>query len=151
MIAPNTGIVKTVAGSGACSPVPAPFAGVTVCQGGFVGDGGPAVNASLNHASSVALDQQGNLYIADTLNHRIRKVDAATGVISTIAGTGVDGFSGDDGPALSANISMPTGITADQSGNIYFADENNNRIRMLVPVMQRRFAADRPSGRAIRR
>lgn len=151
MIAANTGIVKTVAGSGACSPVPAPFAGVTVCQGGFAGDGGPAVNASLDHASSVALDQQGNLYIADTMNHRIRRVDASTGVISTIAGTGVNGFAGDGGPALAANIGTPTGITVDQSGKIYFADESNNRIRVLVPVMQRRFAADRSPGRPIRR
>jgi sugar lactone lactonase YvrE len=137
MIAASTGIVTTVAGSGACSAAPAPFAGVTACQSGFAGDGGPAVNASLNYASSVALDSQGNLYIADTMNHRIRKVDASTGVISTIAGTGVSGFSGDSGPALSANLGTPTGISVDQSGKVYFADESNNRIRMLVPVTRR--------------
>jgi hypothetical protein len=139
MIAAKTGIVNTVAGSGAC--LPAPFPGGTTCQSGFAGDGGPAVKASLNYASSVALDNNGNLYIADTMNHRIRKVDASTGLISTIAGSGVNGFTGDGGPALAAEIGTPTGISVDDSGKIYFADENNGRIRMLVPVAVRTYRA----------
>jgi hypothetical protein len=142
MIAVSTGIVATVAGSGACSPAPAPYAGGTVCLGGFGGDGGPAVNATLNYASSVALDNQGNLYIADTLNHRIRKVDASTGIISTIAGNGVNGFAGDGGLALFADIGTPTSISVDESGKIYFADGNNNRIRMLTPATPRTYQAD---------
>jgi sugar lactone lactonase YvrE len=148
MIAANTGIVKTVAGSGACSPAPAPLAGGTICQSGFTGDGGPAVHASLNYASSVALDNQGNLYIADTLNHRIRKVDASTGVISTIAGSGVNGFAGDGGPALVANIGMPANITVDKLGKIYFVDGNNSRIRMLAPLTQRMYRESQLLGRA---
>lgn len=107
---------------------------VSVCQGGFGGDGGPAGNAALNHAAAAALDVNGNLYIADTINHRIRRVDASTGLIDTIAGNGVNGFSGDGGPALAAEISFPTGIAVDRSGRVYFADESNHRIRVLTPV-----------------
>jgi trimeric autotransporter adhesin len=148
MIATDTGIVNTVAGFGACSPAPAPYAGGTICPGGFGGDGGPAVNATLNYASSVALDNQGNLYIADTLNHRIRKVDASTGIISTIAGNGVNGFAGDGGLALFANIGTPTSISVDELGKIYFTDGNNNRIRMLTPVTQRTYHVDQAPQRA---
>jgi hypothetical protein len=107
-----------------------------VCQGGFGGDGGPATNATLNHAATMALDAEGNLYIADTINHRIRKVDASTGLIHTIAGTGLNGFSGDGGPANAGEISFPVGIALDKAGRVYFADENNNRIRMLIPTQQ---------------
>jgi DNA-binding beta-propeller fold protein YncE len=82
----------------------------------------------------VALDAAGNLYIADTINHRIRRVDSSTGFIYTIAGTGVSGFSGDGGPALEAEITTPAAITVDPSGKVYFADEGNNRIRVLTPV-----------------
>ena len=82
-------------------------------------------------------DADGNLYIADTINHRIRRVDASTGLISTIAGNGVNGFSGDGGPAIDAEISFPVGIAVDGSGRVYFADENNNRIRVLIPVAPR--------------
>ena len=96
----------------------------------------------------MALDNQGNLYIADTLNHRIRKVDASTGIISTIAGNGVNGFTGDGGLALFADISTPTGISVDESGKVYFADENNNRIRMLTPVTPRMYQVDQAPRRA---
>lgn len=133
MVTANTGIVTTIAGSGACAPGMPPF-NVLVCQGGFGGDGGPAKNATLNHAGAVALDAEGNLYIADTISHRIRRVDASTGIIYTIAGTGVSGFSGDGGPALAAEITFPWGLAVDRYGRVFFADENNNRIRVLTPV-----------------
>ncbi len=133
MIAANTGIVTTFAGSGACTTAAPPLS-VTVCEGGFGGDGGPATYATLNHAEAAALDAYGNLYIADTINHRIRRVEASTGIIYTIAGNGVSGFSGDGGPALAAEISFPAGIAVDRSGRVYFADETNNRIRVLTPV-----------------
>jgi sugar lactone lactonase YvrE len=133
MIRQKTGIVTTVAGSGTCPAGPPPIS-ASVCQGGFSGDGRPATSASLNYASTVALDAAGNLYIADTINHRIRRVDSSTGFIYTIAGTGVSGFSGDGGPALEAEITTPAAITVDPSGKVYFADEGNNRIRVLTPV-----------------
>lgn len=129
----SSGIVTTVAGSGPCTTVATPL-NALACTGGFGGDGGPAQNAMLNHAQGAALDSAGNLYIADTINHRIRRIDAMTGMIHTIAGNGVSGFSGDGGLALLAQISFPVGIAVDRSGNIYFADENNNRVRVLMPV-----------------
>jgi sugar lactone lactonase YvrE len=131
----NTGMVTTLAGSSLCTPSVPPI-NVAVCQGTFGGDGGPAMNAILNHAEAVALDADGNLYIADTINHRIRRVDASTGLIHTIAGTGVNGFSGDGGPAVAADISFPVGIAVDISGKVYFADENNNRVRVLIPTQR---------------
>ena len=132
MIRQRTGVVTTVAGSGGCPAAPPPI-NVSICHGGFSGDGGLATSASLNYAQAVALDDAGNLYIADTLNHRIRRVDAATGFITTIAGTGVSGFSGDGGAALAAEITTPAGIAVDPSGRVYFADEENGRIRVLTP------------------
>ena len=132
MVSARTGLVTTVAGSGGCAPGPPPFE-AAVCQTGFAGDGGPATQALLNHAQAVAIDAAGNLFIADSINHRIRRVDAATGLIHTIAGTGANGFSGDGGPALAAQISFPVGIAVDPSGRVYFADESNNRIRVLTP------------------
>jgi hypothetical protein len=129
----NTGIATTFAGSGACPTAGTPFS-VMVCLGGFGGDGGPPKNAMLNHAGAVALDASGNVYIADTINHRIRLVDQSTDVIYTIAGNGVNGLSGDGGPALAAEISFPWGIVVDRSGRVYFSDESNNCIRLLTPV-----------------
>ena len=79
----RTGIVSTIGGSGTCAPSGAPGMNVIVCQSGFSGDGGPATSALLNHAQSVAIDAAGNLYLSDTINHRIRRVDAATGMITT--------------------------------------------------------------------
>jgi len=137
MVKAGTGIVTTVAGSGACPTGVSPFTAVVICQGGFGGDGGSANDATLNHAAAVASDADGNLYIADTINHRIRRVDVSTGLISTIAGNGVNGFSGDGGSAIAAEISFPASIVVDRSGRIYFADENNNRIRVLTPLPQR--------------
>ena len=132
-VSAKTGIVTTVAGSGACATGPPPL-NMSVCQNGFGGDGGPATEAILKYAAAVALDSAGNLYIADTINHRIRRVDESTKLIYTIAGTGVSGFSGDGGPALAAEITFPAAIAVDRFGRVYFSDESNNRIRMLTPV-----------------
>jgi hypothetical protein len=128
----SSGIVTTFAGSGACMTVATPL-NALACTGSFGGDGGPAQDAMLNHSQGAALDSAGNLYIADTINHRIRRVDAMTGLIQTIAGNGVSGFSGDGGSALLAQITFPVGIAVDRLGHVYFADENNNRIRVLTP------------------
>src|SRR5580700_6989794 len=95
----------------------------------FSGDGSPAIAAGLNNPSSVALDPIGNLYIADQGNSRIRKVTAATGIITTVAGTGVTGYSGDLGPATNAQFYDPTAVTVDSAGNLYIADRQNNVIR----------------------
>src|SRR5262249_21380063 len=87
--------------------------------------------AKLKSPSGIALDSAGNLYIADSGNHRIRKVDAATGIITTVAGNGQLGFSGDDGPAIQANFYLPTGVAVDAGGNIYIVDFGNKRIRRV--------------------
>lgn len=97
---------------------------------GYSGDGGPAVNAQINDSAGVALDSAGNLYIADTYNHRIRKVDTA-GIITTVAGNGTAGFSGDGGPATSASMRLPKGVAVDTAGNLYIADTYNHRIRKV--------------------
>jgi sugar lactone lactonase YvrE len=96
--------------------------------GGFSGDGGPATAASLNRPHGVALDAAGNLYFADSYNHRIRKVTAA-GTITTVAGNGQRGYSGDGGPAVSASLSYPTGVALDAAGNLYIADSGNINTR----------------------
>ncbi len=96
----------------------------------FGGDGGPATSAHLNFPSDVAVDFSGNLFIADRNNHRVRKVDTS-GNISTVAGTGNSGFSGDGGPATSAQLQAPRGIVADSSGNLFIADSGNSRIRKV--------------------
>ena len=79
------------------------------------------------------MDTSGNLYIADRTNRRIRKVTLATGNISTVAGTGTNSFSGEGGPATSAALSNPEGVSVDASGNLYIADTGNQRIRKVVP------------------
>ncbi len=104
----------------------------TVAGGGFGGDGGPATSAGLNRPQDVALDGQGNLFIADTFNHRIRKV-SADGIITTVAGTGTRGFSGDGGPATSARLNFPIGVSVDGQGNLFIADAVNSRIRKVGP------------------
>lgn len=127
-----TGIISTVAGDGAGCPA----------QTDPVGDGCPAyaashVAASLNSPWGITLDAGGDLYIADTKDHRIRKVDVATGIITTVAGTGFthpDGtgdFSGDGGPATSARLNLPYAVAFDASGNMYIPDSANNRVRKV--------------------
>ena len=99
-------------------------------QRGFSGDGMQATEASLAFPYDIHLDSKGNLFIADVFNHRIREVDG-NGVISTVAGTGVAGYSGDGGPAINAKLNMPYGITVDNEDNLLIADSDNNVIRKV--------------------
>src|SRR5665213_282902 len=98
---------------------------------GFAGDGGPAAQALLNGPFDVCFDSAGNLFFSDTFNHRIRRVDAASGVITTVAGNGEKGFSGDGGPAVGAALDEPYGVVADRAGNLYIADRLNRRVRRI--------------------
>ena len=113
----SNGKIYTIAGNG----VP-----------GFAGDGDLAVNAQLNRPVGIALDGAGNLYIADSQNFRIRRI-APSGVITTIAGNGRAGYSGDGGPATAAMLNFPSGVAVDAAGNVYISDTQNNVIRMLTP------------------
>jgi len=101
---------------------------------GYSGDGGAATSARLNEPYGVGVDGAGNIYIADTVNQVIRKVVRSTGVITTVAGSGVKGFSGDGGPATSASLSDPLAVAVDGSGNLYISDQLNNRIRKVTPA-----------------
>jgi sugar lactone lactonase YvrE len=109
-------IITTAVGTGAC---------------GFAGDGGPAAQAQLNGPFDVAFDPAGNLYFSDTFNHRIRRVDARSGVIATVAGNGTAGYAGDGGPALAASFNEPYGIAVDNAGNVYVADRHNHCVRRI--------------------
>lgn len=100
---------------------------------GYSGDGGLAVNASLNYPDRVAIDTVGNVFIADRINNRIRKVDTA-GIITTVAGNGTKGFSGDGGPAANAALSGPRAVALDAAGNLYIADTGNRRVRKVTPA-----------------
>ena len=111
----TAGNISTVAGNGTA---------------GFAGDGGPATSAQLNGPYGMAVDSADNLFIAVAANNRIRKVDTS-GTISTVAGTGVAGFSGDGGPATSAQVNSPRGVAVDSAGNLFIADKNNHRIRKV--------------------
>jgi trimeric autotransporter adhesin len=113
----TTGIVSVFAGSGLA---------------GFLGDNGPAFLARLNSPRWVCTDSIGNVYIADGNNNRIRKVTLATGIITTVAGNGTAGFSGDGGPATAAALSLPLGVFVDDAGNIFIAASGNNRIRKVT-------------------
>ena len=109
---------------------------VTVVAGngtaGFSGDGGPALAAQLRNPSDMALDGAGNLFISDSGNRRIRKV-TPSGVITTVAGVGTQGFSGDGGLAADAQLGLPTGLTVDGAGSLFFVDFHNYRIRQITP------------------
>src|ERR1043166_10151031 len=96
---------------------------------GFAGDGGAASAALLNGPFDIAFDAAGNLYFSDTFNHRIRRVDARTGIIATVAGNGEAGHAGDGGPATRAALNEPYGIVLDRAGNIYIAARLNRRAR----------------------
>lgn len=110
-----SGTVVTVAGTGTY---------------GFSGDGGPALAAEFYGISDIWRDPAGNLYVCDFYNHRVRKIDSS-GVITTIAGNGVAGFSGDGGPAVAASLYWPEAVIGDGAGNLFIADRNNNRIRKV--------------------
>lgn len=121
------GCIKTVAGTGAL---------------GFSGDGGPALSATMAHPSAVALDASLNLFFADQQNNRVRRIDAITGIITTVVGSGLLGsggcgaggggtFTGDGGPATSATLTCPQAVAFDTAGNMYIGDTNNNRVRVV--------------------
>ena len=97
----------------------------------FAGDGGPATRAFLNFPSAVAIDADRNVYIADTMNHRVRVVEAETGIIRTIAGTGHPRCAGDGGPAVGAGLHDPSGIVIGRDHLLYIADQSNNRVRVV--------------------
>ncbi|PYU25223.1 MAG: hypothetical protein DMG30_06055 [Acidobacteria bacterium] len=109
-----TGVISTVAGNGYLNPY--------YSCGGYSGDGVPATSAELNCPSGIAVDSAGNLFIADSGNQRIRRVDSVTGVISTVAGNGIPGEAGDGGPATSAELYEPSGVAVDSAGNLFIAD-----------------------------
>ncbi|MBB5118226.1 NHL repeat-containing protein [Streptomyces eurocidicus] len=115
-VTPN-GNITTIAGDGTA---------------GYISDGGPAVATRLYNPSSVAVDDAGNLYIADTSNHRIRKV-TPNGIITTVAGNGTAGYVSDGGPAIATPLNSPYGVAVDRSGNLYIADYGNHRIRKVTP------------------
>ncbi len=110
------------------------FAGSPTGVSGSVGDFGSATSARLNRPGALAVDAQGNVYITDMANHRIRRVDAATGIITTYAGNGGVGFGGDNGPANQASLNNPAGLAFDTQGNLYIADRANQRIRRVEAV-----------------
>ena len=154
-ISASTGVVTTVADLTGASAIAADASGsvfvscqttirkitmpggtVTIIAGtdgqpGYSGDGGPAVRARINGASRVAIDAFGNIYFAESSNHRVRKI-AQNGQISTVAGTGVQGFSGDDGPANAAQLNFPGDVAVDADGNLFIEDLGNYRIRKVL-------------------
>jgi sugar lactone lactonase YvrE len=101
---------------------------------GSSGDGGPATSAELNFPQGVTLDSAGNIYIADSLANTVRKVTAATGIISTVAGNGASGYTGDGGPAINAELYLPGEVALDSAGNLYIPDGSNNVIREVSPL-----------------
>ena len=111
-----TGLITTIAGTG---------------TGGYNGDNIAATSAEVSNPYEIAVDGLGNVFISDTGNHRIREVSAATGIITTVAGTGTGGYSGDNGAATSAEIANPRGIAVDATDNLYIADYGNQRIRKV--------------------
>jgi gliding motility-associated-like protein len=117
----STGIIHTAVGF---------YPGYT----GYAGDGGPANRASLYECPRIKLDHAGNLLIGDQSNNVIRKVDIATGIIHTVAGTGIAGYTGDGGPARTARLALPAGAVEDANGNLYITDSYNNVIREIDAV-----------------
>ena len=118
----RTGVITTIAGTG---------------EAGFAGEGTAATTARFTQPDAVIVGRDGNLIIADPFNHRIRKLDQRTGIITTIAGTGEAGFSGDGGLATAAQLNGPFGISLDRNGVLYIADTENHRIRRVDPATSR--------------
>ena len=112
------GVITTIAGTG---------------EGGFTGDGGPAIEARLLNPTGIAIAKDGSIVVADAGNNRIRRI-SADGIIDTIAGTGSAGYSGDGRPALDAEINGPQGVAVDAEGNIYVAENQNAVVRVIRPV-----------------
>lgn len=110
------GIIHTIAGTG---------------EKGYAGDGGPAVRALLNEPFMCALDTQGNIYMAEAMNHCVRRIDQRTGVITTVAGTGEPGYTGDGGPATRATLNQPYALQVDTQGDMYIVDRLNAVIRKV--------------------
>ena len=104
----------------------------TVAGSASLGDGGPAIDAQIGAIQGIASDRAGNLYLSDTDHNRVRKIDP-TGIITTVAGTGIAGFGGDGGPATAAQLNLPYGLAVDAGGNLYIADLDNNRVRRVSP------------------
>lgn len=113
---PKTGRASTVAGNG---------------MKGYAGDGGPATKAKLNEPYEIRFDKAGNMFFVEMKNNLVRRVDAKTKTISTVAGSGKRGFSGDGGPAVKAKLSAPHSIALDNAGNLYICDIGNHRIRRV--------------------
>jgi sugar lactone lactonase YvrE len=118
-MAPSGWMISTAVGTG---------------ERGFAGDGGPAALSRLDGPFDVGFDPAGNLYFADTFNHRIRRVDVRTGVIATVAGNGAAGYAGDGGPATEASLNEPYGIAIDRAGDVYVADRHNHCVRRIDRV-----------------
>jgi len=114
-----TGVITTVVGSSA------------FCASGKVGDGGPATSASLCYPKGLAIDPLGDVFIADAFGERVRRFDAASGTIATVAGNGLTGFSGDGGPAIAASLATVSDVAVDDGGNLYIVDSNNQRVRSV--------------------
>jgi streptogramin lyase len=111
-----TGVVSTIAGTG---------------EAGDSGDGGPAQNAAINNPGDIEIGPDGNIYFADTNNHRVRVINLTTGTIETVAGTGLKGYFGDGGAASAAQLNRPFGVAFDQNGDLYISDTFNSRVRKV--------------------
>jgi DNA-binding beta-propeller fold protein YncE len=112
----HTGIIRTIAGTG---------------EQGYSGDHGPALRATFNGPKEIAVDRQGNIVLVDTENHCLRRIDTASGEVTTVAGTGQPGGAGDGGPAVAATLKRPHGACVDALGNIYIGDSENHRVRFI--------------------
>jgi DNA-binding beta-propeller fold protein YncE len=112
----RTGIIRPLAGTG---------------ERGYTGDHGPALQATFNGPKEIAVDRQGNIFVVDTENHCIRRIEATSGLVTTVAGTGQAGGQGDGGPASAATLKRPHGACVDAEGNLYIGDSENHRVRYV--------------------
>jgi hypothetical protein len=124
--------IRKVSTSNIITTIAGPTTGTGAVAGSFSGDGGPATSATLKSPAGLAIDSSGNIFFADCGNNRVRKINASNGYISTIAGTGTDGYSGDGGPATSAKLSTPESVAVDSAGNVYIVDNGNSVIRKVT-------------------